>query len=99
MPFSLPRLYPITSSSLSQLSHADQVRQFIAGGATLVQVREKSLPSGPFCDQALEAVSVAANKSVRVIVNDRVDVAMVASAAGVHLGQDDIPVPAARGIL
>lgn len=93
------RLYPLTDVRLSGLSHAEQVRRFIEGGARLVQLREKHLSSGEFYDRAAEAVRVARARGVTIIINDRVDVALAVDADGVHLGQDDLPPDAARRVL
>ena len=95
----LPRVYPLTDVQMSGLSHAEQVQLFSAGGATLVQVREKQMPAGEFYEQAKAAVEVATRNGVQVIINDRVDVALAVNAHGVHLGQDDMPPDAARKLL
>ena len=97
--FRLPRVYPITDVQLSGLSHAEQVELLSLGGASLVQLREKQMPASEFYDQAKAAVSVAERNGVKLIVNDRVDVALAANAHGVHLGQDDMPPEAARRLL
>ena len=70
-----------------------------AGGATLVQLREKQLSPKEFYEQARAAVAVAAQCGVQLIINDRVDVALAVGADGVHLGQDDMPPEAARKLL
>ncbi len=97
--FRLPRVYPLTDVQLSGLSHAEQVRLLSAGGASFVQLREKQAPALEFYEQAKAAVAVAVRSGVKVIINDRVDVALAAGAHGVHLGQDDIPPEAARRLL
>jgi thiamine-phosphate pyrophosphorylase len=99
MQFSLPRFYPITDTHLTKLSHAEQVRRFAAAGASFVQLREKTAPPREFYLAAKEAVAAAKELGVNVIVNDRVDIAIAVEAAGVHLGQDDMPPEAARRIL
>ncbi len=68
-------------------------RQAVAGGATIVQVRDKAASAGELL--ALARALVAALR-VPVIVNDRVDVALAAGAAGAHLGQDDPPLDRLR---
>jgi thiamine-phosphate pyrophosphorylase len=95
----LPKIYPITDTSLSGLSHRDQVEQLIQGGATLIQLREKRMSPREFLHDAREALTVARSAGVKIIINDRVDVAMVIGADGVHLGQTDMPVKAARRLL
>jgi thiamine-phosphate pyrophosphorylase len=95
----LPRVYALTDVRVSGLSHAEQVELLSAGGATLVQLREKSMPAREFYEQAKAAVDVAAQRGVQLIINDRVDVALAVGAHGVHLGQDDMPPEAARKLL
>lgn len=99
MQINLPKLYPITDARLSGLSHAEQIRRLSAGGATLIQLREKHLAPREFYREALEALRVARSRGVRLIINDRVDIALALSADGVHLGQDDLPPTAARELL
>lgn len=99
MSFHLPKLYPITDARLSGLSHAEQVTRLRAGGATLIQLREKHLPSGEFYQEAEAALQVARQLGVKVIINDRVDIALALHAGGVHLGQGDLPPEAARKLL
>jgi thiamine-phosphate pyrophosphorylase len=96
---SLPKIYPLTDARLSGLSHAEQVRRLAAGGATLVQLREKHLSPREFYKEAEEALRVARELGVRLIVNDRADIALALGADGVHLGQDDLPPTAARELL
>ena len=99
MRLELPRIYPITDRYLSGLSHADQAAQLIAGGARLIQLREKELSAADFFRDAQAALSIARAARVKLIINDRVDIALALGADGVHVGQDDFPVPAARKLL
>lgn len=99
MPLSLPLLYPVTDTCLSGLSHAEQVERLAAGGATLIQLREKRKSSREFYEAAVEAMKAARRLGVRIIINDRVDIAIAAGADGVHLGQDDLPPERARHLL
>jgi thiamine-phosphate pyrophosphorylase len=94
-----PRVYPITDTGLSGLSHAEQVKRLSAGGATLAQLRDKSLSPSDFYHQSREALEIAREYRLRIIINDRVDVAAALGADGVHLGQDDLPPEAARKLL
>lgn len=97
--FRLPRVYPITDTQISGLSHAEQVALFAEGGATLVQLREKHSSALEFYEQAKAALEVANERGVQLIINDRADIALALGAAGVHLGQDDLPPEAARRLL
>lgn len=92
-------MYPITDTQSSGISHADQVSLLADAGATFVQLREKNLSALDFYNEAKAALAVAAQKSVTLIINDRVDVALALGARGVHLGQDDLPPEAARELL
>ena len=93
------RLYPLTDRRLSGLSHTEQVSQLSEGGTTVVQLREKFLSPLEFYIEAEAALCVARARAIKVIVNDRVDIALALNADGVHLGQDDMPPEAARRVL
>jgi thiamine-phosphate pyrophosphorylase len=97
--FPATKVYPITDVRISGLSHADQVARLIQGGAKLIQLREKHLPPRDFFLQAEAAIKVARAHKALIVINDRVDLALALKADGVHLGQDDLPVEAARAIL
>jgi thiamine-phosphate pyrophosphorylase len=77
----------------------DVAKAFLDGGARLLQLRGKSLASGPLLDLADAVVRAAAACEALVIVNDRVDVACMSGAAGVHVGQDDLRPADARRLL
>ena len=96
---SLPKVYPITDTRLSGLSHVEQVERLAVGGATLIQLRDKSLSPLEFFELAKSAVEFARRRSIRIIINDRSDIALATKADGVHLGQDDLAPEAARRIL
>lgn len=68
----------------------------IRGGVDIVQIREKRLPDRALLAALGMARAVTARRGVPLVVNDRPDLAVVAEADFVHLGQDDLPVPAAR---
>jgi thiamine-phosphate pyrophosphorylase len=95
----LPKIYPITDSRLTKLSHAEQVKRLIDGGAQLIQLREKHASPKDFYESSVEAMKIASTANVRIIINDRVDIALAVGAAGVHLGQNDLPPKFARKIL
>ena len=99
MAFTLPKIYPITDTLISGLSHAEQVEQLAAGGASLIQLREKRASPLEFYRAALDTMSTARKLGVQIIVNDRVDIAIAVKADGVHLGQDDLPPDRARVLL
>jgi thiamine-phosphate pyrophosphorylase len=95
----LPRVYPITDPQLSGLSHAQQVARLIEGGATLIQLRDKHAAPREFYREAAAALEIARDHHARLIINDRVDIALALKADGVHLGQTDMPPEAARRLL
>ncbi|HKR61383.1 MAG TPA: thiamine phosphate synthase [Pyrinomonadaceae bacterium] len=97
--FPAAAVYFITDVSITRLSHAEQVSRLISGGARLIQLREKQLSPREFFSQAEQAIKVARPHGVRIIINDRVDIALALKADGVHLGQDDMPPQAARALL
>ena len=99
MTFILPRVYPITDAQLSALSHKDQVKRLIDAGAKLIQLRDKYAATRDFYQDAEAALRVARDQDVSLIINDRVDIALALKAHGVHLGQTDLPAPAARRLL
>jgi thiamine-phosphate pyrophosphorylase len=99
MSFELPKLYPVTDRRLSGLTHAGQVARLCEGGARLVQLREKALPPREFYAEVSEALKVARSFGAKLIINDRVDVALATGADGVHVGQDDMPPQTARVVV
>jgi thiamine-phosphate pyrophosphorylase len=71
----------------------------LAGGARFIQIRAKQMSSAQLLRISDRLVAAGRACGARIIVNDRVDVAKLSGAAGVHLGQDDIPVADARAML
>lgn len=99
--FAFPnRLYPIIDTlGDPKLSHVELATAMLAGGVRFLQLRVKERPTGDFVEIA-RAVKAAADRSgAQLIVNDRADIAKLIDAAGVHLGQEDLPASAARAIL
>lgn len=99
MNFKLPKIYPITDRRITNLSHAEQVAKLVEGGAELIQLREKYASPKTFYEEAEKAIKIARGENVKIIINDRVDIALALKADGVHLGQDDLPPARARKIL
>jgi thiamine-phosphate pyrophosphorylase len=77
----------------------DLARAYLAGGARLLQIRAKQLPSGPFLDLCDGLVRMAAPYRASIIVNDRADLAVMAKADGVHVGQEDLAPAEARRLV
>ncbi len=94
------RLYVITDRKVSGgRAHEEIAAAAIEGGATVIQFRDKELGGRKQVETALRIRDIARASGVTFIVNDRVDVALLSDADGVHLGQDDIPAPIARKIM
>jgi thiamine-phosphate pyrophosphorylase len=90
----LPRLYPIVDVDICARAGwppRELARAYLAGGAELLQLRAKSLDGAAFLDLARALVEDAQRANALLIVNDRADIAAVAGADGVHVGQDDLP--------
>jgi thiamine-phosphate pyrophosphorylase len=101
LPFrKFPTVYPIIDDSICPFDRIEETaRAIVKGGARILQLRSKHLPSDRFL-VAAKIVRTATNEAGAVfIVNDRVDIAMLSNADGVHLGQEDLPVEEARIIL
>jgi thiamine-phosphate pyrophosphorylase len=92
----LPRLYAIADASFGD--PVALAKQLFAGGVRLLQVRNKKGASRELLQQVERILSMAP-ADAHVLVNDRVDVALLAGAAGVHLGQTDLAPASARQIL
>jgi thiamine-phosphate pyrophosphorylase len=80
-------------------SLADLTRLVVAGGATLIQLRDKHGATRQMIEQARAIMAVLAGTGVPLVVNDRVDVALIAGADGVHVGQEDMRAEDARRLL
>ena len=94
------RLYAVTDRTwLNGRTLAECVRESIAGGATMIQIREKSLGYELFKSQALEIQSICRENHIPFIVNDDVNLAREISADGVHVGQDDMRASDVRKII
>src|SRR5215510_3328018 len=92
----LPRLYTIADASFGDPVRLAEI--LFNAGARIVQVRNKKGSARELLQQVERILSFAPHRA-EIIVNDRVDVALIAGAGGVHLGQDDVPPVEARRIL
>ena len=77
----------------------DLAHAFIRGGARFLQFRAKSMPGDAFLATASAVVQLARRYGATVVVNDRADIARLANADGVHVGQDDLSPGAVRAIV
>ncbi len=93
-------LYVVTDRALSKgRDEAETARLAFEGGADAVQLRMKDAPGGIMLRQARAVKRAADEHGGLFIVNDRVDIAVLSEADGVHLGQEDIPVAEARRLV
>ena len=95
----IPPLYAILdidTVAARQWMPADVCRAWLAAGVGLIQLRAKHLASGPLLELADELVSLCRESDAVLIVNDRADIAAMARAGGLHLGQEDVPPRDAR---
>jgi thiamine-phosphate pyrophosphorylase len=94
------RLYLVTDQpSLKGRTLIDVVQAAVQGGVSCVQLREKHANSRDFYAQAVALMDLLAPLNIPLIINDRLDIALACGAPGVHLGQSDMPVQAARKLL
>lgn len=99
MPIDLS-LYLVTDPGLcADRGLVDTVVAAVRGGVTLVQLRDKQASTAELIDQARRLKAALAGSGVPLIINDRLEVALAAGADGLHLGQDDGDVAAARAAL
>src|SRR4051794_38503664 len=95
----LPRLYPILDIDLCVrrgLEPLVVLDAFLAGGARLIQLRDKRPATGGLLALADAVVERVHREGAKVVVNDRADIARLSGADGVHVGQDDLSVDEAR---
>lgn len=93
-------LYLVTDSSLcKKYPLVYVVEEAIQGGVTVVQLREKTADTRTFYQQACQVKEVTDAYHIPLIINDRLDIMQAVDAAGVHLGQSDMPLSVARKII
>ncbi len=94
------KLCVITDTAVqNKYSHIEIALMAIKGGADVIQFRDKTMSTGGMIETAKKLKKICSKAGVLFIVNDRVDVALVSDADGVHLGKEDIPVKEARKLL
>lgn len=93
-------LYLVTDSTYhTEESFLHTVEEACIGGATIVQLREKGGSSRNYLNQALKVKEITDRYHIPLIIDDRIDIALACDAAGVHVGQSDLPVSYARRLL
>jgi len=95
----LPRLYVILDPALLTTSETDCAQKLADAGVRLLQYRNKLASAGELLESSKELEELLAPLAVTFIVNDRADVAALAGAAGVHVGQEDLSVEDARRVI
>jgi thiamine-phosphate pyrophosphorylase len=93
-----PRLYAIIDSTLLTTSELELAETLAGSGVELIQYRNKTASSRQFFEISRQLTSALAPRRVRLIVNDRADIALLAGAGGAHVGQDDLGVEDARAV-
>ncbi len=90
-------LYPVTCERYSGgRSNLEVLGAAVRGGARIIQLREKECAAGDLYRMALKFREITSKAGMLLMINDHVDIALAAEADGVHLGQEDLPLPAAR---
>ena len=93
-------LYLVTDRMrMSTKTLGEAVEQAVIGGCTMVQLREKEILSLDFYVLASEMKKITDRYGIPLIINDRMDIAMAVGAAGIHIGQKDIPADIARKVI
>lgn len=93
------RLYVLVTQSLCRIPWLDAAEQAVLGGADCLQLREKELEGGELLQRAKQLVALCRRHGIACVINDRPDVAILAGADGVHVGQGDLPARDARRIV
>ncbi|MDE5803355.1 MAG: thiamine phosphate synthase [Lachnospiraceae bacterium] len=93
-------LYLVTDRMcMSAATLREAVEQAVLGGCTMVQLRENHISSRDFYDTAKEIKEITDTYDIPLIINNRIDIALAVDAAGVHIGQSDIPSSVARKLI
>ena len=98
----IPTFYPIVDTGVCRARGVEPLelaRACLRGGAQLLQLRVKDRPGAELLELADRLVALAQPFGAAVIVNDRADIARMAGAAGVHVGQEDLPATCVRAIV
>lgn len=95
----LPRLYVILDAALITSPERDCALSLAEAGVRLLQYRNKSAPALQYLERSRELAEALSPRGVSFFVNDRPDVAFLAGATGVHVGQDDLDVEEARRVI
>ncbi|MEI5908699.1 thiamine phosphate synthase [Bacillus spongiae] len=92
-------LYLVTDESLPLTLLEEKIIGAMKGGASIIQLREKESTSKEFINKAKRLKAILSETSIPLIINDRLDIALLVEADGIHLGQDDLPAREVKKIL
>ncbi len=92
-------LYLVTDESFPAGRLLEIVEQAVKSGVTVVQLREKSTSGKTMYEKAVRLKEMLSRYRIPLIINDRIDLALAVDADGVHIGQDDLPLPAVKKIV
>ncbi len=95
----LPRLYVILDAALLTVPETERAQELVAAGVRLFQYRNKGASARELFESSKKLVSLLSSQRVSLVVNDRPDVAALAGANGVHVGQQDLGVEEARRVV
>jgi thiamine-phosphate pyrophosphorylase len=100
MTLELPPLYAILDPEQTRGRPAERVLTgLLEAGVSILQLRVKSLPPVDFLELAKDARTATRAHDCKLIINDRIDIALACHADGVHLGQDDLPLSTGRALM
>lgn len=92
-------LYVISDEGVSKRSHVQVVKELVDGGVRFIQLRDKHRSDRELLRTAIEVARICHRSGAKLIVNDRVDIAVLSGADGVHLGQEDLPIEYVKRIV
>ncbi|MFD1706651.1 thiamine phosphate synthase [Siminovitchia sediminis] len=93
------QLYLVTEEDMPLQQLMTIIKDAAAGGAGIVQLREKNLDSKSFYEKALSLKKFLDELSIPLVINDRADIALAVGANGIHLGQSDLPLDVVKQIV
>ena len=94
------RLYLVTNRYQDSLeSFLEKIETACRSGVTIIQLREKNLTTNQYYQLAKQVKEITDSYQVPLIIDDRLDVCLAVDAAGLHIGDDELPVPVARQVL
>lgn len=94
------KLYIVTDSKILKAStFYDSIEETLKAGVQTIQLREKNLEGKLFLERAKKLREITTKYNAKLIINDRIDIALLCDADGVHIGQNDIPTKEAKKLI